>query len=635
MSAKRKQPDPAMSTRYFCVRAEGDGYALELQVPGKQECLRLSCPGGGPQWPKAEFQTLTVVMEMCRGLEEHFARAFGVQAPAALSLVFEQLRAFVSSAAPIRVTDVTPEELRSGAVTQQERLLQHVVSRIFLSFLDTFLHGTAGMLSRPAAAGAVEALVGPLGWRKTSDVRACFVQWSSSDGLGSLLRGMPLGFSFLRDPTHIAQRDQADARFPYLCSAGRPKIFGKRFTQLTQLSCIPKSCGRDRGCRLGFLVLSDMLQAVCSIIESADPGIKSYVKPLIGDLLLELDGKGPRVEGVPDAVRIAVATAMASCARGWREAGERMDAWREAVQQSAVLAGLRGADDAPVLLAVEEALNRMQVPAQQGPAAPPAGGLPQGWGRERAVACQAAAGTSAPVATEPLAYPARMRQPQPQSQPQPQYYYEDREAGASASVLLQPHRSPSPSPPYEPPTHIDDDGPALKRRCSASEPSTSAHDMRPPHQPADPRPNPSGPRWSSERDAAAGPAPRQPWSVAPPSRGDEGRARSTPEPPQPAAASFAGGMEGSEQTPSQLVSSLIKHMAKLEQAYGGAFCALLLKPVVQQAEALTAGLREQAGMPRDPRLSNAQAPARMRLCAVQLGLPAAVLGGASMAGGAR
>ncbi|KAG2489219.1 hypothetical protein HYH03_012241 [Edaphochlamys debaryana] len=288
-----------------------------------------------------------------------------------MSLVIEPLSVLISEARPVRLS-TSVENLRQSAVVQE----QYVIFQLFLSFLDTFFHGTGGMLNRPDGTDAVEALAGPQGWRRSSEVRACVEAWARSQSLAGPQEAIAaeeqqeaqrlLSRVALRDPAHVAKRTQGDARFPYMCSGGRPKIGGARLTRLSQLSCIPKSCGRDRGCRLGFLVLSDLLQTVYALLEALDPKLRASVKPLIGDLLLELDGKGPRVEGVPDAVRAAVAAATASCARGWREAAERMDAWREAVQQSAVLAGLRGADDAPVLLTPLEALRRMQRAAQEG-----------------------------------------------------------------------------------------------------------------------------------------------------------------------------------------------------------------------------------------------------------------------------
>ncbi|KAG2489215.1 hypothetical protein HYH03_012239 [Edaphochlamys debaryana] len=282
-----------------------------------------------------------------------------------MGLVSEPLSVLISEARPVLLS-TSVETLQNSAVAQE----QHVAFYLFLSYLDTFFHGTGGMFDRPDGTDAVEALAGPQGWRRSSEVRACVEAWARSQSLSGPQEAIAaeeqqeaqrlLSRVALRDPTHVAKRTQGDARFPYMCSGGRPKIGGARLTRLSQLSCIPKSCGRDRGCRLGFLVLSDLLQTVYALLEALDPKLRASVKPLIGDLLLELDGKGPRVAGVPDAVRIAVAAATASCARGWREAGERMDAWREAVQQSAVLAGLRGADDAPVLLAPHQALWRMQ-----------------------------------------------------------------------------------------------------------------------------------------------------------------------------------------------------------------------------------------------------------------------------------
>ncbi|KAG2489229.1 hypothetical protein HYH03_012251 [Edaphochlamys debaryana] len=425
MSAKRQHAEHILQC--FIVRNDGDAYSLELQVPGKQENQRLPYPGSVTPslWPRQSFQTLTLVVELCKGLEEHFTGFLGASAPHCLNLVFEPLRVLISGR-PVRY-DVDPLGLRASAVSQE----QHVVFHMFLAYVDLFLNGTGGMLARPAAADAVEALVGPLGWRNNSDVRACFVQWANRvqpggtpANPGEAQEALPL-----RDPTHMGQRLAGDARFPYLCSAGRPKVFGKRFIQLPQLSCIPKSCGRDRGCRLGFLVLSDMLQAVCAIIEALDAQTKTQVKPLIGDLLLELDGKGPRVEGVPDAVRAAVAAAMASCARGWREAGERMDAWREAVQQSAVLAGLRGADDAPVLLTPLEALRRMQQAMHEAPAL-----AVEPMTVPVAAAHLAAATASAPVAPEPASDSADCT-----SQRMPT---EDFQAGPSTSGMPNPHHSP-------------------------------------------------------------------------------------------------------------------------------------------------------------------------------------------------
>ncbi|KAG2487256.1 hypothetical protein HYH03_014098 [Edaphochlamys debaryana] len=363
------------SPAFFYALNFSDGLALALRTDDDKPELKLvPCPDGGPldtQWPKEQFQTLLLAYELCVGLEQIFVRYFKEDALHCLKLVFEPLCVIISSGRPVRLA-VDTNTLRTSFVVQE----QYVVFELFVSYVDTFLHGTEGVRAQrenAEAVAGVEALAGPHGWRTGSDVRTCFEQWAARHAdAGPEAQGFT-GELPARDPSFIAHRSTGDARFPYRIFDGRPKLAAKR---LHELSCIPTSCGRQRGCRLGFLLTSDLLQAVEAVVVQL--GAPASVKPLIGDLLLELDGKGPRVEGVPDAVRAAVAAAMASCARGWREAGERMDAWREAVQQSAVLAGLRGADESPVLLTPLEALRCMQASqnaappaAEQAPAAGP------------------------------------------------------------------------------------------------------------------------------------------------------------------------------------------------------------------------------------------------------------------------
>ncbi|KAG2487287.1 hypothetical protein HYH03_014128 [Edaphochlamys debaryana] len=90
----------------------------------------------------------------------------------------------------------------------------------------------------------------------------------------------------------------------------------------------------------------------------------SYMDVLLYDTtrVLPTGGWGDEqwLQTLPPAVRGEVTAAAANCPDGWREAGEHLSAWREAVQQSAVLAGLRSATDLPVALTPLEALRRMQ-----------------------------------------------------------------------------------------------------------------------------------------------------------------------------------------------------------------------------------------------------------------------------------
>ncbi|KAG2501230.1 hypothetical protein HYH03_001038 [Edaphochlamys debaryana] len=310
--------------------------------------------------------------ELCVSLEEYFSQLFKADAPHCLKLVFEPLCVLISTGRPVRLA-TDPATLRTSAVVQE----QYVVFLLFISYLDCYMHGTAGMLSRSPEVEGIEVLVGSQGWRRSSDVRACIERWSrqhaargfENEALRDAIEAI-LSDGFARDPSNIAKRDKGDIRFPYMCSGGRPKICGERSSKLAELSCIPPSCGRNKGCRLGFQPVSDLLQATYTVFEKLDSKTRTAVKPLIGDLLLELDGKGMRVEGVPEAVRAAVAASVIECARGWIDAVDYMDQWREAAQQSAVLAGLRGPEDAPVLLTPLDALQRMQA-AMESPGIPP------------------------------------------------------------------------------------------------------------------------------------------------------------------------------------------------------------------------------------------------------------------------
>ncbi|KAG2487289.1 hypothetical protein HYH03_014129 [Edaphochlamys debaryana] len=90
----------------------------------------------------------------------------------------------------------------------------------------------------------------------------------------------------------------------------------------------------------------------------------SYMDVLLYDTASMLPeggwGEEQWLQTLPEDVRAQVTAAAANCPDGWREAGEHLSAWREAVQQSAVLAGLRSATDLPVALTPLEALRRMQ-----------------------------------------------------------------------------------------------------------------------------------------------------------------------------------------------------------------------------------------------------------------------------------
>ncbi|KAG2487251.1 hypothetical protein HYH03_014093 [Edaphochlamys debaryana] len=361
---------------FFHARRSGNGFALELpgNDNGKPELKLVPCPDGSPldtQWPKEQFQTLLLAYELCTGLEEIFVRYFKEDALHCLKLVVEPLCVIISSGRPVRLV-VDTGTLRTSFAVQE----QYVVFKLFVSYVDTFLRGTEGVRAQQENAGAVagvEARAGPHGWRNDSDVRTCFEMWAARHADAGPEAQEFTGELPARDPSSVARRLAADRRFLDTCPNGEPQVFGQA---VEGLSWLPQSCGRGRGCRLGFLLASDLVQAVEAVVDALDA--PASVKPLIGALLRELDGKGPRVVGVPPVVRAAVAAATASCARGWREAGERMDAWRSAVQQSAVVAGLRGADEPPVLLTPLEALRRMQASqnaappaAEQAPAAGP------------------------------------------------------------------------------------------------------------------------------------------------------------------------------------------------------------------------------------------------------------------------
>ncbi|KAG2487258.1 hypothetical protein HYH03_014099 [Edaphochlamys debaryana] len=365
-------PPPA----FFRARSAGNGFALELRGNdnGKPELKLVPCPDGSPldtQWPKEQFQTLLLAFELCTGLEEIFVRYFKEDALHCLKLVFEPLCVIISSGRPVRLA-VDTGTLRTSFVVQE----QYVVFELFVSYVDTFLRGTEGVRAQrenAEAVAGVEARAGPHGWRNDSDVRTCFEQWAARHADARPEAQEFTGELPARDPRSVARRHTADRRFPDTFPNGEPQVFRQA---VAGLSWLPQSCGGGRGCRLGFLLVCDLVQAVEAVVEDLDA--PASVQLLIADLLRELDGKGPRVVGVPPVVRAAVAAATASCARGWREAGERMDAWREAVQQSAVLAGLRGADEPPVLLTPLEALRRMQASqnaappaAEQAPAAGP------------------------------------------------------------------------------------------------------------------------------------------------------------------------------------------------------------------------------------------------------------------------
>ncbi|KAG2487886.1 hypothetical protein HYH03_013468 [Edaphochlamys debaryana] len=123
------------------------------------------------------------------------------------------------------------------------------------------------------------------------------------------------------------------------------QAFGVRFFEVRKLSCIPKhgaggSAGPGRDLPLRFL--RDLLEAVNDILVEAalDEETLASVQPLMGPLLLELDGKGPHVEGVPAKVREGVAEAMEYCGRETRKLLERAEPLLEVVQLAALLAGL-------------------------------------------------------------------------------------------------------------------------------------------------------------------------------------------------------------------------------------------------------------------------------------------------------
>ncbi|KAG2493775.1 hypothetical protein HYH03_007995 [Edaphochlamys debaryana] len=300
-------------------------------------------------------------MELIVGVGEHFSSRFGNHAGKMLAHVFGPLCDFISQQLPIDLFPDVESKTRIGA------------KLALMGYLDGYMHGTLGMLVTCSRARAVQSLVGKYGWRKTSETRLRYRAWVT------LHSGGEAPPAVLRDPSKIAKRNQ-DVRYTLFICDGRPKYRGDRSPLLAAQSCIPSDCGRDRGHRMGFLLLSLLLQAIAEspLTKHLEPGV-------VVAILHELDGNEPApshitvkpkpkpkpkrkskaaqpsahddtpaaepmVVTVTPAAKAAVAAVLRAVAHGMKPALELLDAWQEAAAAAAVGAGLRGPNDAPVLM---------------------------------------------------------------------------------------------------------------------------------------------------------------------------------------------------------------------------------------------------------------------------------------------
>ncbi|KAG2432924.1 hypothetical protein HXX76_008654 [Chlamydomonas incerta] len=403
------------------------GYELTIRVHPGPHHIRVRAPtalgGGGSQgcWPTTAFQSLLVASEYCAAVQELLAWAFPSPAWDDYKPMVAQFAAeFITTAAPVPVTAATPP---TGA--QLDPVLLHCSHSLWSNFTYLYFHGTRdlnleglGNETRQAAQW-LKRLVGERGWAPDGLVFSAARAWieltrgrlalvcTSIPGLSTPLAdtggGTPVEVEALHRRTwagcpvrKVKDTDSNEqpykAMFPRNITNGTVKDKANRIRSTLSGVEAPRKyelirCGLPAGftptknCTLGFLVLSDFLNAFeesyaagwANIVKGSDEEKKTDVESTIKGFhenVYSGDNTTPllSVHGIHRYAHV-----LAGCCLGWAAALGQVRGWVNAA--AAALPDV-AADNAPPQLVLPatlapELLQAMAAVVQQMPAAPP------------------------------------------------------------------------------------------------------------------------------------------------------------------------------------------------------------------------------------------------------------------------
>ncbi|PNW77478.1 hypothetical protein CHLRE_10g438350v5 [Chlamydomonas reinhardtii] len=394
--------------------------------------------GGGSHgcWPTTAFQALLVASEYCAAVQELLAWAFPSPTWDLYKPVVAQCAAdFISSAAPVPPPVVVPG---------LDPVLLHCSHSLWSNFTFLYFHGTRdlnleglGTETRQAAQW-LKRLVGDRGWAPDGQVFSAARSWAertrdrlthvcmSIPGIDTPLPstggGTPVEVEALHRRTWAAgcQERKVDdttsndkpyrAMFPLRITndGGKDKANRLRFTMLnqeiprrmvnTRCGLLPEGFTPTKNCTLGFLVLSDVIQAFEQSYpnwnaskERQDPmghtDEELTVLGFYGNVIIRDTNPLSGVHGVQRYAHI-----LAGCCQGWAVALEQARGW--------VNAAAAALPDA-VEVATSCTPPQLVLPASLTPAV---------------IQAMAAVVQQVPVAAQPQPQPPQPQVPQPQPQ---------------------------------------------------------------------------------------------------------------------------------------------------------------------------------------------------------------------------